>query len=358
MTRTQPPELQTTPAELGFAFPAEWTPHAGTLMGWPFDPDYWEGYLDAAREDFTRLVATIARFEKVLLAVVDDEAEQDAKRRLGETPGGLSNIEVYRLELNDVWFRDIAPLFVKNAQDKVAATDWHFNGWGGKYRWRKDTEVPKKVADRLELRRFEIPVVMEGGALEVNSQNVCLTTRQCLLNPNRNPNLSEQDLETYLKTYLGVKHVLWLNEGLEGDKTDGHVDTITRFTSDSTIVTSVCEDMNDTNYAPMQENLTLLKAARQPNGEPYSIVELPLPKKRLELGGERLPLTYANFYVGNGFVVVPVYDDANDERALDILRPLFPGREVVGLPSLGIITGGGSFHCVTQQIPKGEPYRG
>ena len=358
MTPTQSPEPRATPAELGFAFPAEWTPHAATLMGWPFDPDYWEGHLDAAREDFTRLVATIARFERVLLAVVDDEAEQDAKRRLSATPGGLDNIEVYRLDLNDVWFRDIAPLFVKNSAGKLAATDWRFNGWGDKYRWRKDDEVPEIVADRLGVPRFEIPIVMEGGALEFNSNGTLLTTRQCLLNPNRNPNLSEQELESYLKTYFGVTHVLWLNNGLEGDKTDGHVDTITRFTSDDTIVTSVCEDVSDTNYAPMQENLTLLKAARQPNGEPYKIVELPLPKKRLELDGERLPLTYANFYVGNGFVVVPVYDDANDERALDILRPLFPGREVIGLPSLGLITGGGSFHCVTQQVPEGDPYRG
>lgn len=356
MTPTR--QAETTPASLGFAFPAEWTPHAATLMAWPFDPDYWEGHLEAAREDFARLVATIARFEKVLLAVVDDEAEQDAKRRLGATPGGLGNTEVYRLDLNDVWFRDIAPLFVKNESGEVAATDWRFNGWGGKYDWRKDTEVPKTVADRLELRRFEADIVMEGGALELNSQGVLLTTRQCLLNQNRNPNLSEQELESYLKTYLGARHVLWLHKGLEGDKTDGHIDTITRFTDDSTIVTSICEDVTDPNYAPLQENLTLLKTVRQPNGEPYTIVELPLPKKRLESGGERLPLTYANFYVGNGFVVVPLYDDANDERALEILRPLFPGREVIGLPSLGIITGGGSFHCVTQQVPEGDPYRG
>lgn len=349
---------QTTPADLGFSFPAEWTPHRATLMGWPFDPDYWEGYLEAAREDFTQLVATIARYERVQLAVTDDEAEADAKRRLGQTPGAPNNIEFYRLELNDVWFRDIAPLFVKNAAGKIAATDWMFNGWGGKYRWRKDTEVPEAVADRLDLRRFTVPIVMEGGALEINTQGVLLTTRQCLLNQNRNPNLSERELEDYLKAFLGVKHVLWLHKGLEGDKTDGHIDTITRFTSDDTLVTSVCEDVSDTNYEPLQENLTLLEMARQSNGEPYNIVELPLPRKRLELGGERLPLTYANFYIGNGFVVVPLYDDANDEQALEILRPLFPGREVIGLPSLGLISGGGSFHCVTQQIPEGEFYRG
>jgi len=326
-------------------------------MGWPFDESYWEGYLGAAREDFTRLVSSIARFEPVLLAVADDEAEADARERLRATEG-FSNITLYRLTLDDVWFRDIAPLFVRNEAGEVAATDWQFNGWGGKFRWRNDTQVPKVVAEKLELPRFEIPIVMEGGALEINGENVCLTTRQCLLNQNRNPNLSEAEIEGYLKAYLGVKHVIWLNEGLEGDKTDGHIDTITRFASDSTIITSVCEDKNDTNYAPLQENLTLLQSARRPNGEPYTIVELPLPKKRIDLGDERLPLTYANFYIGNGFVVVPTYDDVNDAPALDILQDVFIDREVIGLPSLGLITGGGSFHCVTQQQPTGEAYRG
>ena len=346
-----------TPAELGFAFPAEWTSHERTLMGWPFDESYWEGYLDAAREDFTRLVSSIARFEPVLLAVADEEAEADAKERLGASEG-FGNVTFYRLRLDDVWFRDIAPLFVRSEASEVAATDWQFNGWGGKFRWRNDTKVPRAVADRLELPRFEIPIVMEGGALEINGENVCLTTRQCLLNQNRNPNLSGTEIEGYLKAYLGVRHVIWLNEGLEGDKTDGHIDTITRFADDGTIITSVCEDEGDTNYAPMQENLTLLQTARRPNGKPYEIIELPLPKKRIDLGDERLPLTYANFYVGNGFVVVPTYEDVNDARALGILQDVFADREVIGLPSLGLITGGGSFHCVTQQQPTGETYRG
>ena len=344
---------QPTPADLGFAFPAEWAKHARTLMGWPFDESYWEGYLDAARDDFTRLVSTIARFEPVLLAVADDEAEADAKRRL-ETEQGLKNITFHRLTLDDVWFRDIAPLFVRNKTGEVAATDWHFNGWGNKFRWRNDTQVAEVIAERLELPHFKVPIVMEGGALEINSEGVCLTTRQCLLNQNRNPNLSETEIEGYLKAYLGVKHVIWLNEGLEGDKTDGHIDTITRFANDGIIVTSICEDEADTNYAPLQENLALLRTVRRPNGEPYALVELPLPKKRIDFDDERLPLTYANFYVGNGFVVVPTYDDVNDARALDILKGAFLGREVIGLPSLGLITGGGSFHCVTQQQPAGQ----
>ena len=347
-----------TPADLGFAFPAEWSRHERTLMGWPFDESYWEGYLGASREDFTRLVSSIARFEPVLLAVTDDEAEADARKRLSATEEGLGNVTFHPLTLDDVWFRDIAPLFVRNEAGEVAATDWRFNGWGNKFRWRNDTQVPKVMAEKLKLPRFEIPIVMEGGALEMNGEGVCLTTRQCLLNQNRNPNLSETEIEEYLKAYLGVRHVIWLNEGLEGDKTDGHVDTITRFADDGTIVTSVCEDKNDANYKPLQENLTLLQTIRQPSGAPYTIVELPLPKKRIDLEGERLPLTYANFYIGNGFVVVPMYEDDNDARALDILQNVFKDREVIGLPSRGLITGGGSFHCVTQQQPTGEAYRG
>ena len=331
-------------------FPAEWYPHERTLMAWPFDEAYWEGYLGAAREDFARLVRTIAGFEPVLLAVSGEEAEADARRRLGHT----ENLTLYRLELDDIWFRDTAPLFVRRPTGEVAATDWRFNGWGGKYRWRKDTQVPERLAQTLGVERSEVPVVMEGGALEFSGQGVCLTTRQCLLNTNRNPELSQKDIEQYLQAYLGVTRFIWLNKGLEGDKTDGHIDTVTRFVDNTTIMTSVCEDEADTNYAPLRENLEILKRERT-DGEPYRLLELPLPKKRIDIAGERLPLTYANFYIGNGFVVMPTYDDANDERALQILSEAFPDRQVIGLPSLGLITGGGSFHCVTQQQPQASP---
>ena len=346
-----------TPAQLGFHFPAEWQTHKRTLMGWPFDEVYWEGYLDVARQDFTRLASTIASFEPVFLAVSNDESEEDAKRRLGAV-NGLENMTLYQLELDDVWFRDIAPLFIRNSEGELAATDWRFNGWGNKFRWRNDTQVPKKLADRFGMKRFKIPIVMEGGALEINNQGVCMTTRQCLLNKNRNPDLTQREIEQYLEVYLGVTSFIWLNKGLEGDKTDGHIDTITRFVNDTTIITSICETKSDTNYAPLQENLAILKQTRQANGDPYNLIELPLPRKRIDIGGERLPLTYANFYIGNGFVVVPVYDDVNDERALGILQDAFPERKVIGLPSLGLITGGGSFHCVTQQYPEGDIYRG
>ncbi len=334
--------------------PAEWTPHAATWMGWPFDDENWEGYLEPARADFTQLIRTIADYEKVYVTVNDQESLDDAKHRLGQTLNGLHNIYFRQAAIDDIWFRDSGPIFIQNQKGKTALTDWKFNAWGERFEWQKDTEVPKSIAQELGMKRFEVPIIMEGGALDINNQGVLLTTKQCLLNKNRNPNLSQSQIEDYLKDYLGVKQIIWLENGLEGDKTDGHVDTITRFVNDDTIITSICEDKHDSNYAPMQENLELLKKARQASGHPYNIIELPLPTQVLYVADERLPMTYANFYIGNGFVVMPIYNEANDQRAQNILQHSFPNHKVIPLPSLGIIAGGGSFHCVTQQQPTGE----
>ncbi len=364
-----PSPANPTPEALGLAMPPEWAPHAATWTSWPFDDELWVGHLDGVRTDFADLVATIARFEPVNLNVRDEEAEEDAKRRITAAAEGLhgsgaavvlANVTYHRLPLNDVWFRDNGPLFVKEGADngRVAMTDWGFNAWGEKYRpWSDDDRAPATLAARLAMRRFVAPAIMEGGSLEVNGRGVCLTTRSCLLEPNRNPDLGAAEIELLLRDYLGIRQLVWLEEGLEGDHTDGHIDTIVRFTDDDTILCSVEPRENDPNHATMARNLAQLRELRRPDGTPYRVVELPLPLKRMELEGERLPPTYANFYVGNGFVVVPQYDDANDAAALDILRPLFPGREVIGLSAESLITGGGAFHCVTQQQPRGEVYR-
>ncbi len=345
-----------SPAELGFFMPPEWTPHAATWTSWPFDDVLWEGQLGAVRDEFAELVTTIARFEPVVLNVRHNEAETDAKTRLEAQGAPLNDITFHRIPLNDVWFRDNGPLFICGAAGRVALTDWGFNAWGKKYApWDDDDRAPEAVAKRLAMKRFAVPVVMEGGSLELNAQGVCLTTRSCLLSRERNPELSETELEKILQGALGVTRVVWLERGLEGDHTDGHIDTIVRFTDDQTIVCAVAEDERDANFGPMQRNLTALKNLRDHDGTPYHVVELPLPKARLEFGGVRLAPSYANFYVGNGFVVVPQYGDDNDAQALAILAPLFPGREVIGLSSRALITGGGSFHCVTQQQPVGEP---
>ncbi|HEX7021798.1 MAG TPA: agmatine deiminase family protein [Trueperaceae bacterium] len=346
------------PVALGFSMPAEWERHAATWTCWPFGDELWEGYLEGVREDFAGLVATISRFEPVWLNVCDDETRQDAGRRLTAAGARMDAIRFHHMALNDVWFRDNGPLFIRS-EGKVALTDWVFNAWGRKYSpWDADNRAPQKVADVLGMKRFAVPYVMEGGALEWNSRRVCLTTRSCLLSPMRNPELDQDDIEGLLHDYLGAKHVVWLEGGMQDDHTDGHIDTIARFTDDRTIVCVVREDDNEPDYDTLQDNLTLLQTLRDQDGQPYQVVPLPLPEKRLELNGKRLPLTYANFYIGNGFVVVPTYDDVNDDRALAVLGELFPEREVIGLPAGHLITGGGAFHCVTQQQPAGEVYGG
>ncbi len=342
------------PAELGYAMPPEWHPHEATWTSWPFDDELWEGQLDVARRDFAGLVSVIARFEKVIVNVRDAETEEDARRRLTEAGADLDMITFNRLPLNDVWFRDNGPLFVKDESGSVALTDWEFNAWGGKYEpWDLDNAAPAALAEKLGALSFTAPAIMEGGALEINGEGVCLTTRSCLLSPFRNPDLSETDIEQLLHDYLGVRNVVWLEEGLEGDHTDGHIDTIVRWVDDRTIICSTEGDPEDPNHRTMQLNLERLQSLRDHDGRPYNIIELPLPARRREFQGTRLPETYANFYIGNGFVVVPVYGDVNDEVALDILRSAFPGHQVIGSDASGLITGGGAFHCVTQQQPAG-----
>ena len=341
-------EKTLTPKALGFAMPSEWAAHAATWTAWPYGDEKWAGYLEPVRQEFAAFVGTLAKFEPVNLVVNDEESEADAKRRLEST-----HITFHRIPHNDSWLRDSGAIFVKK-NDVVAPVNWEFNGWGGKYPAELDNGMPQHMARILGARLFKAGIVMEGGSLEVNGLGVCITTRQCLLAPTRNPGLDEEDLEAYLRNYLAIDNVIWLGEGLEGDHTDGHVDTITRFTDASTVATSVCEDESDPNHRTLQENLEILESLGA-----FRIVKLPLPKNPLWLDEEtRLPPTYANFYIANGAVLVPVYGDPNDERALNILRPLFPGREVIGLSSRALITGGGSFHCVTQQQPAGEIWRG
>jgi agmatine deiminase len=233
--------------------------------------------------------------------------------------------------------------------------NWKFNGWGGKYDARADDRVPPEVGRILGTTTFDIAVVLEGGSIDVNGAGCLLTTRQCLLSPTRNPSLTESDLEDVLRRALGVERVLWLDRGLEGDHTDGHIDTITRFVDERTIVTVTCDDPADANHAPLRDNLERLRRSTDAAGRPFRIVELPLPRRRVEFEGVRLPLTYANFYICNGGVIVPQYDDAQDTGALEILRPLFPDRKVVGVMARALITGGGAFHCITQQQPIGTP---
>lgn len=342
--------MSQTPAQLGFRMPAEWQPHASTWMAWPHDDEQWIGMLEPVRREFTTLVDTIAGFEPVDLLVADDESERDARARLS-----ASSIRLHRVPHQDLWLRDSGPIFVARDGD-LLLVDWEFNGWGGKYPADLDNQIPTHVARILGSGEPYRPgVVMEGGSLEVNGLGIAITTAQCLLAPTRNPTMGDRAIALALEHGLGIRELVWLERGLEGDHTDGHIDTITRFVNENTIVTSVCADAADPNHATLAENLDTLQTLVRRHR--MSVVELPIPAGRVEFEGERLPLTYANFYIANGGVVVPTYGVAEDDRALEILRPLFPNRDVVAVSARALITGGGAFHCVTQQQPVGRPWR-
>ncbi len=348
--------MNLTPKAQGYTMPPEWAQHECVWTGYPANNQMWLGYLEVVRQDFAAFLRILSSFERVELICRDEEALHDAQARLEGC-----NVQFHLHPHNDVWFRDCAPIFVTKEQE-IAAIDWKFNGWGGKFDSDLDDQIPEFICTNQNIKRFTTDVVMEGGALEVNGDGVLLTTRQCLLEQHRNPTMTEAQLEEALRDHLGIEKILWLEDGMENDHTDGHIDTISRFVSSNQIVTCICEDPSDPNQAVLEKNLELLKTFTDLHGQPFEIIPLPLPKNRMHLSGEiaraegvehdRLPPTYANFYIGNGCVIVPTYNDPNDQRALEILRPLFPDRQVIGSSSHGLIHGGGSFHCVTQQQPK------
>lgn len=333
-----------------YVMPAEWDKHSATWTSWPFDDELWFGLLEKVRSEFADLVHTISQFEPVHLLVRDQEALESAKQFLKDTP----NVTFHSVPLDDVWFRDNGPIFVKNQNGHLQAIKWEFNSWGQKFEWLKDNQAAYEAIKFLKSSFVKTNIVMEGGSLDVNGEGVALTTSLCLLSPMRNPNMTSQDIEACLKQHMGIEKLLWLDDGLEGDHTDGHIDTIVRFVDAKTIVYSMTDDVSDPNHKTMADNYERLKTFTDCHGQPFRLVSLPLPKNRMELEGDRLPCTYANFYIGNGFVVVPQYDDPHDELALDILKGLFPSRQVIGLKSKYLICGGGSFHCVTQQQPVGD----
>jgi agmatine deiminase len=354
-TRPVPPasRVEPTPRALGFRLPAEWEPHAATWAAWPFDDVLWFGRLAGVRREFEALVRTIARFEPVRLLVHDAESEADAGRRLGAL-----DVTLHRVPLDDVWFRDNGPLFVVDRAGRVSFVHWGFNAWGGKFEWRRDAEAPRAVAAALGVEHWRVEVVLEGGAIEPDGRGTALTTRQCLLSPTRNPGLDEAGHAAWLRDYLGIERLCWLERGLEDDHTDGHVDTLARFSDLRTLAVSLCEDPRDPNHEVTRANLERLRGFADAEGRPYRVVPVPLPAGRYAQEGERLAAAYVNFYAGNGFALVPLYDDPHDARALATLAPLFPGREVIGLRARDILVGGGGFHCLTQPQPAGPLWRG
>jgi agmatine deiminase len=334
-----------TPRELGYRMPAEWHRHAATWMSWPRpDGASFPGRYQEVLPTLGELVRIIARYERVNINVRNESVAEIARKTVGDVP----HVYYHMVPTYEPWCRDHGPIFLnRHGTTEQAIVNWDYNAWGGKYRpFDDDNQAPDRIAQMLGLTVFRPGMVLEGGSIDVNGEGLLLTTEACLLNPNRNPTLSRQQIEQRLQDFLGVTKVLWLGEGIVGDDTDGHVDDIARFVSADTVVTIVEEDPADANYQPLQENLRRLRSLP----EIRRVIELPMPGV-VEHNGQRLPASYANFYIANGVVVMPAYRHRNDERAREILQKCFPDRRVVTMDSTHLVWGLGSFHCLTQQQP-------
>ncbi len=337
----------------GFHFPAEWAKHTATWLSWPHKEESWPGKIGLIYPKYCEFIKVLTEGELVRINVVNEQMAAFAKQQLQLVGADLNKIEFFEFATNDAWCRDHGPAFLINRDTKQKAiVDWGYNAWGGKYPpFELDDVIPTKIGERFGFQVYHPGIVMEGGSVDFNGKGTLLTTTACLLNKNRNPHLNQQQIEEYLQNYYGVEQILWLGDGIVGDDTDGHIDDITRFTNEDTVVTVVEENKNDENYHLLQENLQALKTMRLLNGKQLNIVELPMPDAVI-YEDQRLPASYANFYIANSAVIVPTYRCANDDKAMDILQQCFPDRKVVGIDSTDIIWGLGSFHCLSQQEPE------
>jgi agmatine deiminase len=344
-----------TPAQLGYRMPAEWEPHAGTWFTWPrMEGISFPDKYDTVPPVYAALIKELVEVEEVNINVWNGEMEAWVRKRLTDLGTPLERVHFHHFPAYEPWCRDHGPIFLlRDAEGKHdrAIVDWGYNAWGNKYPpFDLDDAVPQHVARLRGLPLFSPGIVMEGGSLDVNGKGTLLTTESCLLHPNRNPGFTKEQIERFLKDYLGVTHILWLGDGIVGDDTDGHVDDLTRFVDPRTVVTVVEDDPADDNFKPLKENLERLKTMRDQAGQPLRLVELPMPRL-IEYDGQRLPASYANFYIANGKVLVPTYRDPNDTKALAILQSVFSDRKVIGIDSMELIWGLGSFHCISQQEP-------
>ena len=339
-----------TPAALGYRMPAEWEPHAATWLSWPRRegisfPESFDRVLPALRA----MVEALVESEQVCINVFNGAHKAEAQSVLRGLP--MERITFYRIPTNEPWCRDHGPIFLRRDRDpKLAVADWDYNAWGNKYPpFDLDEVVPTRVAEILGVPVFYPRMILEGGSIEANGAGALLTTESCLLNKNRNPNLSREEIERCLQDYLGVSNILWLGDGIAGDDTDGHIDDLARFVSERTVVTVIEEDRDDENYEPLQKNLARLREMKIGENN-LEVLTLPMPKKMVR-EGLRLPASYANFYIANTCVLVPTFADSADEIALSVLRECFPTRRVVGIDCRELIWGLGAFHCLTQQQP-------
>src|SRR5437762_2020858 len=339
-----------TPAALRYRMPAEWEPHAACWLSWPRRegisfPDSFDRVLPALRS----MVEALIESEQVCVNVCNGAHEAEARAVLRGLP--MDRITFYRIPTNEPWCRDHGPIFVTRDRDpKIAILDWDYNAWGNKYPpFDLDEVVPTRVAEILKVPVFHPGMILEGGSIDVNGAGALLTTESCLLNKNRNPKFSRDQIEQRLRDYLGIHEIFWLGDGIAGDDTDGHIDDLARFVSERTVVIAVEENRDDENYNPLQENLARLREMEIDNRK-IDVVTLPMPTKIFR-EGVRLPASYANFYIANSCILVPTFGDPNDEVALSTLQNLLPNRRAIGINCRELIWGLGTFHCLTQLQP-------
>ena len=353
--------MKSTPRELGYRMPAEWERHDATWLAWPHNPEDWPGKFQTIPWLYAEIVRLLAARERVHILVDDAKAAQRATGMLERAGANLDQVSFHVWPTDRSWTRDTGPIFIRNAEGRIAITNWLFTGWAKYSNSQLDNEVPGRVTQLLGVPEWQPAIeidgaqhrlVLEGGSIDTNGEGILLTTEECLLNDvqQRNPGVSREHLEQALHDFLGFEQVVWLNRGIAGDDTHGHVDDISRFVAADTIVTVVEPDTTDPNHEPLAENLARLKTARTGAGKQFTVVELPMPRPVI-FERQRLPASYANFYIANGLVLVPTFHDPNDRIAINILAELFPGREVIGVPCVDLVWGLGTLHCMTQQQP-------
>ena len=326
--------------------PPEWRPHERCWMAWPCRESLWGDGLEAARAAYVAVAQAIAEFEPVTMVCnPSDVAEASLAAGAG--------IEILSLPIDDSWMRDTGPTFVTDGKSGLAGVDWRFNGWGKVHEiYGQDAQLASRIADRLGIQSFEAPIVLEGGAVHVDGEGTALVTEQCLLDPNRNPDVTREEMDRHLHEFLGVDQVIWLAKGYEGDETAGHIDEIAFFAAPRVVVTCVTDDENDPNHPIFQDNLARLRSATDARGRSLEVIELPTPRRKEHADGRRITMSYANCYIANGGVIMPDFEDDQDDRAFRMFRELFPDRKVVQVPAQDIVVGGGGIHCITQQQPS------
>ncbi len=329
--------------------PAEWERHDSTWLSWPKDPlTFPSDVIGRVEEIYLDMIEALRSGERVDLIVNDLKTEE----RVSSMLSSRKNVSFHHIKSQDVWVRDYGPIFVKKSGKERAATKWIFNAWGGKYdELLTDNETGMKICLELGEPIFEPGIVLEGGSVDIDGSGTCLTTTQCLLNKNRNPQLSKEEIAGYLRNYLGITNLVWLGEGISGDDTDGHVDDIARFVSPGKVICVIEEDPSDENHHALKKNCETLQKSKLADGSPLEVIPLKMPGKVLDEEGRRLPASYANFYIGNDALLVPIFGGKNDEAALSVLSETFRGRNVIGINCTELVYGFGGIHCVTQQQP-------